>query len=229
MPGTDTQRPSTQTRDRNLPSKLFRQLQAALGIQITDTMGYNPKGNSQVEQMHRDLNTILRPLVAHQGDPYDWEGLLPSALFTLRTATCQSTGLVPYQILFSRDCLSPIDNIFGGPSDNLEEPGIMEYLQKLCRCVLSAHKYARKQLSIAVHRQRRQYHKERKEFHTGAKVWLFTLTVKKGSTAKLTCYWSGPWIVCAEPTSSETLLRITPDPSWAKQLKNSSTRVVSIN
>ncbi len=35
--------------------------------------------------------------------------------------------------------------------------------------------------------------------------------------------------MCAEPTSSETLLHITPDPSWAKQLKNSGTRVVSID
>ena len=53
--------------------------------------------------------------------------------------------------------------------------------------------------------------------------------MKKGSSAKLTCYWSGPWIVCAEPTSSETLLRIAPDPSWAKQLRNNGTQVMSID
>ncbi len=179
--------------------------------------------------MHRDLNTILRALVADHGDPYDWEDLLPSALFALRTAVCRSTGLAPYQILFGRDCSSPIDNIFRGPSGDLDEPGIMTYLRKLRKCVLNAHKYARKNLSIAVRWQRRQYHKERKDFHAGTKVWLFTPTVRKGSTAKLTCYWSGPWIVCAEPTSSETLLRITPDPTWASQLKNRGTRVVSID
>ena len=105
----------------------------------------------------------------------------------------------------------------------------MDYLRKLRKRVLNAHKYARKHLSMAVCRQRRQYHKERKEFHAGTKVWLFTPTVKKGSSAKLTCYWSGPWIVCAEPTSSKTLLRIAPDPSWAGQLKNKGTRVVSID
>ncbi len=179
--------------------------------------------------MHRDLNTILRALVADHGDPYDWEDLLPSALFALRTAVCRSTGLAPYQILFGRDCSSPIDNIFGGPNDDLDEPGVMDYLRKLRKRVLSAHKYARKHLSTAVRRQRRQYHKERKDFHAGTKVWLFTPTVKRGSSTKLTCYWSGPWIVCAEPTSSETLLRIAPDPSWAGQLKNKGTRVVSID
>ncbi len=210
-------------------SQLFKQLQAALGIRITDTTGYNPKSNGQVERMHWDLNTILRALVADHGDPYDWEDLLPSALFTLRTAVCRSTGLAPYQILFGRDCSSPIDNIFGGPSDGLDEPGVMDYLRKLRKRILNAHKYARKHLSVAVRRQRRQYHKERKDFHTGTKVWLFTPTVKRGSSAKLTCYWSGPWIVCAEPTSSETLLRIAPDPAWAGQLKNKGTRVVSID
>ncbi len=167
--------------------------------------------------------------MADHGDPYDWEDLLPSALFALRTAISRSTGLAPYQILFGRDCSSPMDNIFRGPSDNLDEPGIMDYLRKLRKCVLNAHEYARKHLSIVVCRQRCQYHKERKDLHTGTRVWLFTSMVKKGSSAKLTCYWCGPWIICAEPTSSETLLRIVPDPTWAKQLKNSSTRVVSID
>ncbi len=179
--------------------------------------------------MHRDLNTILRALVADHGDPYNWEDLLPSTLFALRTAVCRSTGLAPYQILFGRDCSSPIDNIFGGPSEGLDEPGVMDYLRKLRKCVLNAHKYARKHLSVAVRRQRRQYHKERKDFHAGSKVWLFTSTVRKGSSAKLTCYWSGPWIMCVEPTSSEMLLRIAPDPAWVKQLRNSGTRVVSID
>ncbi len=105
----------------------------------------------------------------------------------------------------------------------------MDYLRKLRKCVLNAHKYTRKHLSVAVRRQWCQYHKERKDFHAGTKVWLFTPTVRKGSSAKLTCYWSGPWIVCAEPTSSETLLCIAPDPSWAKQLRNSGTQVVSID
>ncbi len=88
--------------------------------------------------MHRDLNTILRALVADHGDPYNWEDLLPSTLFALRTAICRSTGLALYQILFGRDCSSLIDNIFREPSDNLDEPGIMDYLQKLHKHVLAA-------------------------------------------------------------------------------------------
>ncbi len=36
-------------------AKLFKQLQPQLGIKVTDTTGYNPKGNGQVERMHRGL------------------------------------------------------------------------------------------------------------------------------------------------------------------------------
>ncbi len=99
-------------------AKLFKQLQPQLGIKVTYTTGYNPKGNGQVERMHRDLNGILRALTTEYGDPFAWEDLLPQALFALRTAVCRSTGLAPYQILFGQECSTPIDAVFGfDPSD----------------------------------------------------------------------------------------------------------------
>ncbi len=81
-------------------AKLFKQLQPQLCIKVTNTTGYNPKGNGQVERMHRDLNSILRALATECSDPFAWEDLLSQALFVLRTAVCKSTGLAPYQILF---------------------------------------------------------------------------------------------------------------------------------
>ncbi len=57
-------------------AKLFKQLQPQLGIKVTDTTGYNPKGNGQVERMHRDLGGILRALTTECGDPFAWEDLL---------------------------------------------------------------------------------------------------------------------------------------------------------
>ncbi len=93
-------------------ARLFKQLQPQLGINVMDTTGYNTKGNSQVERMHQDLNGILRALTTECNDPFAWEDLLPQALFVLKTAVCRSTGLAPYQILFGRECSTPIDAIF---------------------------------------------------------------------------------------------------------------------
>ncbi len=52
-------------------AKLFKQLQPQLGIKVTNTTGYNPKGNDQVERMHRDLGSILRALTTECGDPFE--------------------------------------------------------------------------------------------------------------------------------------------------------------
>ncbi len=74
----------------------------------------------------------------------------------------------------------------------------------------------------------RQYHQERKDFKPGTKVWLFTPITSKNTSKKLTPYWTGPWRVCAEPARYETMVRITPDPSWKEGSKR-GTHVVSID
>ncbi len=83
-------------------------------------------------------------------------------------------------------------------------------------------------MAVAVRRQRRQYHQERKDFKPGTKVWLFTPQSQKNISKKLTPYWTGPWRVCAEPAKYETMVRIAPDPSW-KNGSNRGTHVVSID
>ncbi len=211
-------------------AKLFKQLQPQLGIKVTDTTGYNPKGNGQVERMHRDLGGILRALTTKCGDPFAWEDLLPQAIFALRTAVCKSTGLAPYQILFGRECSTPIDSIFRfvPPERALGNLGWEQYYQKLKKRISSAQEYARKHLTLVVKRQCRQYHQERKEFKPGTKVWLFTPITSKNTSKKLTPYWTGPWRICAEPARYETMVRITPDPSW-KEGSKWGTHVVSID
>ena len=98
-------------------SNLFTEVGKALGMHITGTSGYNPKGNGQVERMHRELNNILLAMV--HDDPQSWEDALPAALFALQTTPCSSTGLTPYQILFGRDVSQLLDTILGCPEDYL--------------------------------------------------------------------------------------------------------------
>ncbi len=90
-------------------ARAFQALETQMGIRITNTTGYNPKSNGQVERMHRDLNGILQALAIDGGNLFEWENHLLAALFALRTATCQSTGLTPYKILFGRECSIPLD------------------------------------------------------------------------------------------------------------------------
>ena len=196
---------------------LFKDVGELLGYQVTNTGGYNPKGNGQVERFHRDLGAILRALV--RDDPASWEAYLPQALFAIRTAVNRSTGLAPFQIMFGRDVSQPLDLIFGNPNNTTEvidtnnDGQIAAYLRNLRERIDKTQAFARQNLAAAVRRQRRQYHQEKKSFLPGTKVWLFTPTAKPGASRKLSCYWTGPWTVCNTPIN-EVMVRIAPHPSW---------------
>ena len=94
---------------------LMQEVGKALGIEITNTTAYNPKGNGQVERMHRDLNNAMMRAAVEDGQQDSWQDALPAALFALRTATSSTTNLTPYYLLFGRDVSQPLDVIFGQP------------------------------------------------------------------------------------------------------------------
>ncbi len=207
-------------------SQFFLDLGKTLDIQITDTTGYNPKSNGQVERMHRDLGAIIRAAL-RDNPKASWEDKLPQALFALRTAVCRSTGLAPYQLLFGRDCSTPIDLLFGRPEDDDIDKGgrqHRDYLRRLRMRIDAAQRYARRNMAEAVIRQRRQYHLERKSFRPGIKVWLLTPSVKPGTARKLANPWSGPWVVCVDGVNN-VMVRILPHPDWSD---SQATRVMSI-
>ena len=132
-------------------SHLFKEVGKALNIQVTNTTGYNPKGNGQVERMHRDLNAMLRSAV-DDGEHDTWEDALPPALFALRTNPSQTTGLTPYQILFGRDVSQPLDVIFGDPEmvpSGLPDEGPREYAEALKRRIIRANAYVRRNMEQA--------------------------------------------------------------------------------
>ena len=209
-------------------SQFFKDLTATLGIQVTDTTGYNPKSNGIVERFHRDLGSSLRALI--KDDPDSWEDVLPQALFAIRTNVCRSTGLAPYQILFGRDCSTPLELIFGNPDQNdpiqQGERSYHDYLRRLRRRIDVAQSYARRNLAAAVVRQRRAYHQEKQSFAIGAKVWLFTPRSKRDQARKFAKYWSGPWVVCG---NNGLVYRIAPCPSWKDHGFNPGSRVVVID
>ena len=207
-------------------SNLFKALGEVFQIKLTQTGGFNPKGNARVERVHKDLAAILRAAQAEEG--LNWEEALPAALYALRTNVNDSTGLAPYQILFGRDPSTPLDLLFRGPEE--EEKGqtaAAEYKYKLTKTIQRAQEFARGNMHEAVRRQRRAYNKERKLFLPGTAVWLFTPASLPNTPRKLQSFWSGPWMVCPGE-EKETMRRITPHPDWAAgQLKKS--KVVSID
>ena len=199
-------------------SCLYKELARELGIQITHTGGYHPQGNGQVERFHRDLKSILNAI---QEDSHEsWDLCLPQALFASRTSYNTAIKMTPYQALFGRDPSAPLSVIFGDPNrgydlDQLGRRELAKYLRTMRKRIDAAHTYIRQSLKGVVKRQKRMYNAEKRMFMQGSKVWLFTPRSRPGQPRKFARYWTGPFIVCATPTSSEVMVRIVPCPSWA--------------
>ena len=201
-------------------SHMFLEMGRMLGIKLTNTSGYNPKSNGVVERMHRDLTKALNAI--QQESPESWDLCLPQALFALRCAHCATTGMSPYMALFGRDPSAPLDVIFNDPNDHAREDvyehrNFAKYIKNMRAKIEAAHTFIRNNIQKAVIRQRRQYVAEQKWFAVGTKVWLYTPKSKPGIPRKFTNPWTGPWVVCATPASSQVMVRITPDPSWSEQ------------
>ena len=95
----------------NFVSKLLKHVYESLEIQPSTTPAYNPKSNP-VERSHKDLGRMLRVLSHETQD--DWEAVLPTALYALRTAVNRSQ-LSPFRILFGREARSAIGLITTTP------------------------------------------------------------------------------------------------------------------
>ena len=199
---------------------LLQQVAKTLGVRATTTPSYNPKSNP-VERSHRDLGQMLTALI--KGEQDRWEEYLPQALFAIRTTTCRSTGLAPFQAMFGRDPAQQLDLIFGSPQNENNYTDYNEYAEQLRNRIEAAHRYARENMAKTIARQRRAYHAERKAFQVGEKVWLFTPRIKPGQSSKMATYWTGPWTI--SKIVNDLMFQIEPNPTWQRK----AAEVVSID
>lgn len=198
---------------RQFLSKVMQDLAAQLGITLTCTPAYNPKSNP-VERSHRDLKRALTALVGNQ--PNKWEDMLGPALFAIRTAICQTTKFAPFQLLFGRHPTTPLDMIFGRPTDGHQlDPNRKPAWQE-------AQLWARQNINDTIQRQRSSYFSVKRKFNDGDKVWLFTPTPTPGPS-KFNRYWTGPWTI--DHHINPVVVAINPDPAWQRK----KSEVVSID
>ena len=64
-------------------------------------------------QTHRDIKKGLRAMEHLNGD---WEEDLPTVLLAIRTSVCSLTGITPFNAMFGREAVLPLDIIY---NDNI--------------------------------------------------------------------------------------------------------------
>ena len=95
-------------------SNMMSILYSHLGIEGRRTSPHHPQSNSQVERLNRVIKEALRTMC--DANQKDWPDHLDSIAFAYRTAVQESTGLSPYQLLFGRQPVLPVDILYGEPS-----------------------------------------------------------------------------------------------------------------
>ena len=96
----------------NGPENIGRPLQDTLkelNIHHRPTTAWRPQSNSRNERMHRTLHDILSKKASEQ--PETWDLHLNSTLAALRTNVSDTTGFSPYQLVYQRHPILPLDRL----------------------------------------------------------------------------------------------------------------------
>ena len=94
---------------------LNAQVCSGLQIEKRRTSGYHAQGNGFAERSIRNVREVLRTalLVLDKGLAHkNWRKILSSVVFALNTSKSKSINCVPYEIVFGRKPVLPIDIAF---------------------------------------------------------------------------------------------------------------------
>ncbi|GFU56319.1 hypothetical protein TNCV_582531 [Trichonephila clavipes] len=99
------------------------------GIKVTRSSVSHPQSNA-VERVHRTIKRVIKALCVESGE--DWEGVLPLALFSLRTVAHESTGFSPTELVMGKSLRTPQTLVY----EELMEEGntsqsVVEYILQL--------------------------------------------------------------------------------------------------
>ncbi|GFT62454.1 retrovirus-related Pol polyprotein from transposon 17.6 [Trichonephila clavipes] len=106
------------------------------GIKVTRSSVSHPQSNA-VERVHRTIKRVIKALCVESGE--DWEGVLPLALFSLRTIAHESTGFSPTELVMGKNLRIPQTLVYeewmeeGNTSQSVVEY-ILQLNNRLKRC-----------------------------------------------------------------------------------------------
>ena len=75
---------------------------------------YHPQTNGLDERLNQTLQRALSKLVDEQND---WDCFLPSVVFAYNTSRQSSTGFTPFELMYGRKAILPIESQYMADDD----------------------------------------------------------------------------------------------------------------
>ncbi|CAI5684485.1 unnamed protein product [Oreochromis niloticus] len=115
----------------NFESVLIAELLNVAGVQKSHTTPYHPMGNGSCERMNRTLGNMIRALPPRAKQR--WPDALKALTFAYNCTVHETTGYVPFLLMFGRVPRLPIDVIFGSVIERQDIVDYDRYVQTLRR------------------------------------------------------------------------------------------------
>jgi hypothetical protein len=179
-------------------SKLVQDIADKYKIKHQKSTPYHPQANGQVESTNKTLESIMTKTV--QMHRKDWSDKLNEALWAYRITWKNSIGFTPYQLVYGKQVLLPIEfqiHTFklavdlGIDLSKAQKERIMQLNQ------LDEMRQAAIEHNILIQQQRAHWHDKfikKKQFKVGDWALLFDSKFKNFK-AKFTTHWLGPYEV----------------------------------
>lgn len=212
-------------------SELTKVCLERLGVAPRFHCPYNPRGAGIVERSNSSVKQVISKLAADH--PSSWHKILPFALWCLRTSVNETLGISPYQAVFGKVAIGPLqlicDDWIGKrplPLDIAKSP--FDYLQDLERKLQLASDYASEHATREQARYTHSYNlrSRDKDFQVGQRV----IYLMPASTHKLTRTWQGPCVVVQKNSPYSYIIEFDGKRQWchANHLRKYNERVTEV-
>ena len=177
-------------------SECMKEVTRLFSIKQLTTTPYHPMCNGLTEKFNGTMKSMLKRLYSEQ--PRQWHRYINSLLFAYREVPQESTGFLPFELLYGRAVREPMFILKELWTKELEEPevkNIYQYVFELHEKLEDTLKLALKELQKAQHKGKHYYDRETKvrKFVPGDKVLVLLPTDHN----KLLVQWKGPFEVSA--------------------------------
>lgn len=206
-----------------------------LGSYLTNTTGYHPASNGQVER----INKVYKDAIAKYTDDKeheDWDAFLPLISHSINTSVSTTTGYTPYLLLFGRECRQSVHDLLPKLGTNIKSNSkYADYLMSLNKRLQLMHAITTRNIDTAqsLYNKPSVYHRalhlmEDNEalYGNGQLVLVYTPAVKVNNVKKLSKFWHGPYEVHSRINATTYLISINgmPQPIHVSRLKPHHTR-----
>jgi hypothetical protein len=189
--------PSILLSDRGTPfvNVLIKELCEKGEIRHRLTSPYRPQTNGMVERFNRTIGESLAKMTSNPEK--EWDEYLDAILLAYRTMKHESTGFIPFQLIYGRQARLPIElKVTTHPNEysNIEE-ALMQRTVEITNKMIFDQAQARENIKKKQERMKKYHGKISDRLKIGDKVLLFRNQLQGNLSAKLEEKWTGPYYI----------------------------------